>query len=129
MLYQKYHAVAAHSMSINQQIATILRDLNNRLIESDRLFKELKANQAITLGEKNSKVATAFATILSEGIEESLINQHLPKNSVDALKEIKDYFVSIAVLITKFNYSRDQQLLNRLSKSIADMEAAWRAKN
>lgn len=128
MLYKKYHSVAAHSMSINQQIATILKDLNKRLIESDVLFKELKANQAIALGEKNSKIATSFATILSEGVEEALVNQHLPKDSIDALKEIKDYFISIAVLITKFNYSRDQQLFNRLSKSIADMEAAWRTK-
>lgn len=129
MFHQKYQTAAAHSMSINQQIAIILGDLRRRLIESDRLFHDLKAAQAIALGEKNSKIATSFATILSEGIEEALITQHMPKNSIDALKEIKDYFVSIAILITKFNYSRDQQLLHRLSKSIADMEVAWRAKS
>lgn len=128
MFYQKYQTAAANSMSINQQIATILGDLRRRLIESDKLFKELKAAQAIALGEKNTQIATSFAAILSEGIEEALANPSLPKSSIEPLKEIKDYFVSIAVLITKFNYSRDQQLLARLTASIQTMETTWRAK-
>lgn len=128
MFYQKYQAAAANSMSINQQIATILGDLRRRLLESDKLFKELKAAQAIALGEKNTQIATSFASILAEGIEEALANPHLPRSSIEPLKEIKDYFISIAVLITKFNYSRDQELLARLTTSIQTMETTWRAK-
>lgn len=128
MFYQKYQAAAANSMSINQQIATILGDLRRRLLESDKLFKELKAAQAIALGEKNTQIATSFASILAEGIEEALANPNLPRSSIEPLKEIKDYFISIAVLITKFNYSRDQELLARLTTSIQTMETTWRAK-
>lgn len=128
MFYQKYQVATANSMSINQQIATILGDLRRRLIESDKMFKEFKAAQAVALGEKNTQIATSFAGILSEGIEEALANPNLPKSSIEPLKEIKDYFVSLAVLITKFNYSRDQQLLARLTASIQTMETTWRAK-
>jgi hypothetical protein len=128
MFYQKYQNASANSMSINQQIATILGDLRRRLIESDKLFKELKAAQAIALGEKNTKIASSFATILSEGVAEALTNPNLPASSVEALKEIKDYFISMAILIAKFNYSRDPVLFERLVNSIQTMESTWRAK-
>lgn len=129
MLYKRYQNTSTTVLSINLQIATILKILTDKINESNELFKSFKAKQAIELGENASKIATSFATIISDAVYELTNDSSVDSQTKKDLKELNDYFISIAVLITQFNYSRDENLFERLVNSIKAMEKAWRDKN
>ena len=124
-MYNRYQNNSISSLSINQQIAIVLGDISQKLDTSHQLFAQLNAAESIALGEKTIQIATTFATIIDEGISET-IAQGVDPVTESALRELRGYFVSLPIIITQYVTSRDQELYQRLQDSIKNMEQSWK---
>ena len=51
-MYNRYKQTSIQGLTINQQIATVLKDINMKIQESERLFRSYKLAASIETGEK-----------------------------------------------------------------------------
>ena len=122
-MYNRYKQTVTQSLSVNQQIAAVLKVINTRLQESDQLFRNFQASKSIEVGEKAVYMAIALADILDKYFAKTL--ESADSQTASGIKELQYHFDKIHKLIIQYIATRNVPLLMRILNDLTAMEVFW----
>ncbi len=122
-MYNRYKQTVTQSLSVNQQIAAVLKVISKRLLESDQLFRTFHAAKSIEVGEKAVYMAIALADILDKHFAQTLASAD--PQIAKGIQELQYHFGQIHQLIIKYIATRSAPLLARILKNLTAMEVFW----
>ena len=124
-MYNRYKQSSIQSLTTNQQIAAVLKSISQQLQESDHLFRTYKVAESVAIGEKCIYKAIALSDIMDEYINRSL-EDHESDDVKEGLKSLQRHFDHLHQTINKYVVSRDETLLERITKNLDAMEKFWK---
>ncbi len=124
-MYKRYKESSLQSLTVNQHIAAILKDINKKLQESDRLFRTYKMAESLEIGKKAIYKSIALADIMDEYINQTLEQPNHNNDVKSGLKDLQRHFDSLHKMINQYVVSRDGTSLERIVKNLGAMEKFW----
>lgn len=124
-MYNRYKQTSIQGLTVNQQIATVLKDISMKLQESERLFRSYKLAASIETGEK-----AVYKSIALSNIMEGYINQTLKKHQgntgiIEGLKELQLHFDNLHQIINQYVIKRNKELYEKIILNLKAMEDFW----
>ena len=124
-MYKKYKQTSIQGLTINQQIATALKDINLKLQESERLFRSYKLAASIDTGEKAVYKSIALSNAMEDYINQTLAQQNHTTEVADTLKELQQHFDSLHKTINQYVVRRNKDLYAKITNNLTVMEEFW----
>ncbi len=124
-MYNRYKQSNLQSLTINQQIAAVLKSIGEQLQASDQMFRTYKVAESVELGEKSIYKAIALSDIMHGYINKSLENPE-SDDVKEGLKSLQRHFDHLHQTINQYVISRDKELLERIMKNLEAMEKFWK---
>ena len=124
-MYKKYKQTSIQGLTINQQIATVLKDINLKLQESERLFRSYKLAASIDTGEKAVYKSIALSNAMEDYINQTLAQQNHTAEVADTLKELQQHFDSLHKTINQYVVRRNKDLYAKITNNLTVMEEFW----
>jgi len=124
-MYNRYKQTSVQGLTVNLQIATVIKDIHMKLQESERLFRSYKLAASIESGEK-----AVYKSIALSNIMEGYIDQTIKKNQgntevLEGLKELQLHFNSLHHTINQYVIRRNKELYERIILNLKAMENFW----
>jgi hypothetical protein len=124
-MYNRYKQTSAQGLTVNRQIATVIKDISMKLQESERLFRSYKLAASIESGEK-----AVYKSIALSNIMEGYIDQTIKKNQgnsevLEGLKELQLHFNSLHHTINQYVIKRNKELYEKIILNLKAMENFW----
>ncbi len=124
-MYNRYKQTSIQGLTINQQIATVLKDINMKIQESERLFRSYKLAASIETGEK-----AVYKSIALSNIMEGYINQAAAKHKnkpevIEGLKDLQLHFDNLHKVINQYVVKRNKEVYEKIVLNLKAMEDFW----
>jgi len=121
-MYNRYKQTSVQGLTVNRQIATVIKDIHMKLQESERLFRSYKLAASIESGEK-----AVYKSIALSNIMEGYIDQTIKKNQgnsevLEGLKELQLHFNSLHHTINQYVIKRNKELYEKIILNLKAME-------
>lgn len=124
-MYNRYKQSSLQSLTVNQQISIVLKNINQQLQTSDDLFRNFQIAESIEIGEKCIYKAIALSDIMDGYINRSL-EEPQTDDVKDGLKSLQCHFIHLHQTVNQYMVNRDKELLERIIKNLEAMEKFWK---
>lgn len=126
-MYNRYKKTTIQGLAVNQQIAAIIKDINQKLQESERLFRTYKLAASIETGEKAVYKSIALANIMEGYITKTIEKNRNNTELENGLKELQQHFNNLHALINNYIIKRNKDFYEKAVKNLKAMEDFWTA--
>lgn len=124
-MYNRYKQTSIQGLTVNQQIATVLKDINSKLQESERLYRAYKLAPSIDAGEKAIYKSIALSNIMEDYIKQTLEKNNHNAEVAEGLKELQVHFDSLHKTINQYVVRRNKDLYEKIAINLKAMEDFW----
>jgi hypothetical protein len=124
-MYNRYKQTSIQGLTVNQQIATVLKDINKKLQESENLFRSYKLAASIDAGEKAIYKSIALSNIMEDYIKQTLEQHNNNDEVAEGLKELQMHFDNLHKTINQYVVRRNKDLFEKITINLKAMEEFW----
>lgn len=124
-MYNRYKQTSAQGLTVNRQIATVIKDISMKLQESERLFRSYKLAASIESGEKAIYKSIALSNIMEGYIDQTIKKNQGNSEVLEGLKELQLHFNSLHHTINQYVIKRNKELYEKIILNLKAMENFW----